>query len=547
MTDATAPETPQDLLSVRHLTVEAHHGGRDLVLVNDVSFAVEAGRTHGLVGASGSGKTMSALAVSGLLPPGVTSRGSVKIQGQELSDLSRREARALRTSRIGFVFQSPKTALNPRLTVGDQVREALTRELRLDEPAALRRALELFDEVGIPRAYDRLSAYPHELSGGLAQRVVIAMALARDPLLLIADEPTTALDATIQAQILDLIDAIQARRRFGVLLITHDIGVILDRADDLTVMADHKVVEQGLTRDIVDNPQTEATKVLLEGATLGQGELADEAQPEAEPIFRADQASRTFVTSSTGRRIHVKALDDVTLAVRVGQSVGIVGESGSGKTTFARCLVGLEHLDEGAITFHGRPLSELGRREERTWRTEVQFIFQDPWSAFNPHDPVIDSVAEPLRALKTPKAERRAAVLKALADVAFPTELAGRIPGKLSGGQLQRAAIARALVVEPKLLIADEAVSSLDVAVQTRIIDLLAELKKTRQLTYVFISHDLRVVKRLCEHVVVMRDGRIVEAGSARQVFNRPTHPYTRELLDAVPGAKAALAAWREH
>jgi len=521
------------LLRVRDLSVRAENG-HGPTLVDSVSLTLEHGRVHGLVGESGSGKSMTASAIAGLLPAGTRASGSVLLGEVDLLQVDQRRARDLRTSTFGFVFQNPKAALNPRLTVGQQLHEALDPQVRSDVPASVARSLQLLDEVGIPAARDRLSSYPHELSGGLAQRVVIAMALARDPQLLIADEPTTALDTTIQAQILDLIDGLRDHRRFGVLLITHDMGIVGDRADDITVLSRHRVVEQGATAEVLENPRAEQTRLLIAGARLGDGGTAPDAAA-GEELFVLSNLTKTFITH-TPHRSTLTALDDVSVRVSTGRSLGIVGESGSGKTTLARILLGLETADSGTVEFQGTDVSRLGRREARERRTAVQFVFQDPWASLNPHLTILESLAEPLRAARWSPAARRARVAEVLEEVSLDAALAERHPRQLSGGQLQRAAIARALVLRPRVLVADEPVASLDVTVQARIIALLERLRDEFGLTYVLISHDLRIVKRLCHDVIVMTEGVVVERGATATVFDNPQHAYTRTLLNAIPG-----------
>lgn len=524
------------LLDVEHLLVRTGCDDTSAVLASNVSFKLHHGRIHGLVGESGSGKTMIANAVAGLLPEGVQASGRILLQGTNLLALPEGAARQIRNAHIGYIFQNPKAALNPRLTIGYQLREALVPEVRRDEAASLKRVLSLLDEVGIPNAYARLTAYPHELSGGLAQRVVIAMALARDPQILIADEPTTALDMTIQAQILDLIDNIQTQRHFGVLLITHDMGIIHDRADDITVLSGGQIVESGLRRTIFEAPKAIETRNLIEGALLDESLPAtDDASPAGSCIYSVRNLKKSFVTQSNHRST-LHALDDVCLDLRQGRSLGIVGESGSGKTTLARILLGLEIPDSGQILYKGDDIARLSRQSRRGWRRSIQFVFQDHWASLNPYQTIFESISEPLRAEGIGREERARRVLEVMQDVSLPQHLAARRPGELSGGQLQRAAIARALVVRPQILIADEPVASLDVTVQARILRLLEHLKAEFGINYIIISHDLRIVKRISQDVIVMKDGVIVERGTTRDIFSKPQHAYTQKLLAATPG-----------
>ncbi|MDR2567171.1 MAG: ABC transporter ATP-binding protein [Bifidobacteriaceae bacterium] len=532
---------PRGLLQVEGLSVVAvKRDGTKAFLVDNLSFAVAAGSTHGLVGDSGSGKSMTANAIAGILPPPLRATGSVVLNGLSILGEVGELARLHRAQRLGFVFQNPKAALNPRLPIGTQLREALAPGDRRSTATALKRVIGLLDEVRLPNAAQRLTAYPHELSGGLAQRVVIALALARDPSLLIADEPTTALDTTIQKQILDLVDQLRRERGLGVLLITHDIGIVADRADRLTVLEDGRAAEQGDTGALLIRgaARSPVTRALVSGS-IGLARVStppvDGSAAESEDVYVVSDARRSFDTK--GRRAsHVTALDGVNLTIQSGKSVGIVGESGSGKTTLARVLVGLERLDGGSVTYMGQPLGQLLGRSRKAWRAEVQFVNQDPWAALNPRRKLGHSIAEPLAAggwNATARAER---VSEVMAAVGLEADLANRFPGQLSGGQLQRGVIALALTLRPKVLIADEPVASLDVTVQARVIALLEELRDQFGLTYVLISHDLRIVRRLCLEVVVMTEGRVVERGPVGRVLNAPSHPYTRKLVDAVPG-----------
>lgn len=524
------------LLEVENLSVVSRHGENRITLVDNVSFTLAAGGFHGLVGESGSGKTMIANAIAGLLPEGLDAAGRIGLGGLNLLETGAVAARDIQNAHIGYVFQNPKAALNPRLTVGQQLRESLPRDVRRDEAAALKRALFLLDEVGIPMAYERLAAYPHELSGGLAQRIVIAMALARDPQILIADEPTTALDMTIQAQILDLISAIQSQRHFGVLLITHDMGIIYDRADEVTVLSQGRIVESGPKTKIFNMPSAPETRNLIEGALLDQAlPPAEDAPATSGTVYSIRNMGKTFGAGTRAGTL-LKALDDISLDIHRGRSLGIVGESGSGKSTLARILLGLETPDSGRIAYDGEDIATLSRERRKQWRHSIQFVFQDHWASLNPHHSIFESIAEPLRAEGMSRALRAERVFAVMRDVALPEQLAFRRPSQLSGGQLQRAAIARALAVHPKVLVADEPVASLDVTVQAKILQLLEDLKSEFGINYVIISHDLRIVKRISQDVIVMKDGAIVERGTTHDIFSNPQHAYTRKLLAATPG-----------
>lgn len=499
-------------------------------LVSDLTFEIALGRTLGVVGESGSGKTLSAMSVAGLLPPTVVATGNVELEGKVLSVESPATTRDLRTGLVGVIFQNPSTALNPRLTVGDQLAEALSPEIRRDRRQTAQRCLDLLNEVGMRNARQKLIAYPHELSGGLAQRVVIAMALARSPKLLIADEPTTALDVTIQAQILDLVATLQAQHGFGVMLITHDMGVIRDRADNVLIMAAGRAVEQGTAKDLFEAPASKEAKALLRASELVFGSKARPASDHAAPLVSVKGLTKTF---SNGHQ----ALAGVNLTVKPGQSIGIVGESGSGKTTLARIIAGLERNDGGIVEVGGVV------RPPRTRSPSIQYVFQDPYASLDPRIAIIDSVAEPLMAQGDSRPLAREKSEPLLKEVGLHSSLWYKPPTQLSGGQRQRVGIARAIAPNPQLLISDEPVAALDVTVREHILALLEDLQERRQMAQIMISHDLSVVARLCEEVIVMKAGSIVEMGPIRQIFENPKHVYTRELLSAIPGRRQGSAS----
>ncbi|GAA4776883.1 ABC transporter ATP-binding protein [Microbacterium gilvum] len=518
-------------------------GGRPLVSVDNL--VVPAGTSVGLVGESGSGKTLTALAVAGLLPWGIaTYGGEVEVAGAEVRALRPAASRAHRSAHIGVVFQNPTSALNPRLRIATQLAEALPR----DVPRAQRRAdaAELLRLVGIADAEKTLGSFPHELSGGLNQRVVIAMALARRPSLLIADEPTTALDVSVQAQVLDLLDDLRRRLGIGILLVSHDIGVIADRTEHVYVMADGAVVEHGPTERVLGAPEHPYTQTLLAAVPsrlapsrpASSRDRAAAADAAEAPLVELVDLHRSFtVRAPDGRRRHV-ALDGVSLDVQRGQSLGIVGESGSGKTTLARIVVGLDAPDSGGVRFDGVEPRRLRGAARQRWRRDVQYVFQDPYASLDPRLTVAQTLREPLE-LQRLGLDRRAVsarIDELLDDVELPRGFRDRLPAELSGGQRQRVGIARALASEPRLIVADEPVSALDLSVQARILRLLERLRAEHDLTYLFISHDLGVVRFLCEDVVVLRHGRIVEQGPTDDVLSRPQHPYTRALVDAIPG-----------
>ncbi len=539
---------PSDrLLGVDALTVRT----KSAVLVDDVSFEIRRGQRIGLIGESGSGKTMTALAVMRLLPEGVSAEGSVSLNGTSLLDLTEPAMCQVRGNGISMVFQEPMTALNPLMRVGHQIAEALVIHQGMSKRNARRQAVESLRRVGIPDADARARAYPHQLSGGQRQRVMIAMAIACGPDLVIADEPTTALDVTVQAQVLHLLRDLVAAGHTALMLITHDLPVVAGMCERVLVMHDGRIVEQGPTQRVFREPTDAYTRRLI--GSVPPLSLAD-ATPEVPhaaaatpaaraPMVRLEGVTRTFTLPR--RRLaepvrHVTAVSGVGLGVGVGESFGIVGESGSGKTTLARMIVGLDHPNEGEIHVDGIAVAGQHERQLENLRSTAQMIFQDPMGSLDPRMRIHDVIAEPLRSLKIP-GDHTARVAELLDAVALPADSARRYAHEFSGGQRQRIAIARALAPHPRLLVADEPVSALDMTVQTLTLELLAELKERFDLTMIFISHDLSVVYEVCDRVAVMKDGEIVELGSAHEVYTNPTHPYTRNLLGAIPRLDGTL------
>ncbi len=526
------------LLAVRDLSVSF---GATMA-VKQVSFTLERGQTLALVGESGSGKSVSALSILQLLPypharhPG----GSIRLRDEELIGASPARLRAIRGNQIAMVFQEPMTSLNPLHSIEKQVGETLLLHKGLSGAALKARIVELLDLVGLPDAAHRLNALPHELSGGQRQRVMIAMALANDPDILIADEPTTALDVTIQAQILKLLKELQARLGMAILFITHDLSIVRKMADRVCVMQAGVVVETGPVADLFANPQHPYTRQLLA------------AEPRGEPPPESDDAPEVMVgddlkvwfplkRSFFGRVLnHVKAVDGVSVQVREGQTLGVVGESGSGKTTLGLALLRLLS-SEGAICFQGQRIDDLSGKTLRPLRKAMQIVFQDPYGSLSPRLSVGEIIEEGLRVhgLAGDRAARRAWIARALEEVGLDPETQDRYPHEFSGGQRQRIAIARALALQPRLLVLDEPTSALDVSVQAQIVDLLRDLQRRHRLAYIFISHDLRVVRALANHLLVMKNGRVVEAGPARRVFEQPEHPYTQALLAAALNLEA--------
>ena len=537
------------LLQVRDLHVTFHAPGGAVKAVRGVSFAIDRGETVALVGESGSGKSVTALSVVQLLPYPMASHpaGSVRFRGDELVGARERLLRTVRGNRIAMIFQEPMTSLNPLHTIEKQIGEVLLVHKRLGRRAARARTLELLRLVGLPDVEDRLNAYPHQLSGGQRQRVMIAMALANEPDLLIADEPTTALDVTIQAQILRLLRELQQKFGMALLLITHDLGIVRKMADRVCVMTGGEIVEAGPTAEVFARPQHPYTRRLLE------------AEPRGEPLRAASEAPVVIegrdvavwfpVKGGLLRRTirHVKAVDGVDITVREGQTVGVVGESGSGKTTLGLALLRLLR-SRGTIRFKGGDIQGLSSRALRPLRREMQIVFQDPYGSLSPRLSVGQIVEEGLRVhgIGATREERRRLIDAALVEVGLDPETRDRYPHEFSGGQRQRIAIARAMVLTPRLVVLDEPTSALDMSVQAQIVDLLRELQRRHRLAYVFISHDLRVVRALSEEVLVMRGGRIVERGPAAQIFEAPREPYTRALISAAFDLEAVDAGAAE-
>jgi microcin C transport system ATP-binding protein len=523
------------LLEVKDLSVNFGTGDKAVRAVRGVSFDIRRGETVALVGESGSGKSVTALSVLQLLayPAASHPTGSIRFQGKELVGASTRELLSVRGNRISMIFQEPMTSLNPLHTIERQVNEVLILHKGLSREAARKRTLELLEQVGIPDAANRLDAYPHQLSGGQRQRVMIAMALANEPDLLIADEPTTALDVTIQAQILKLLKSLQARYGMALLFITHDLGIVRKMADRVCVMTQGRIVEQGPVAEVFDRPQHSYTQHLLSAEPKGRPAAADPAAPE---ILRLDDLKVHFpIRRGVMRRTvgHVKAVDGVSLALRAGHTIGLVGESGSGKTTLGLALLRLER-SEGGIRFDGRDLQGLSQRELRPMRREMQIVFQDPFSSLSPRMSVGEIVGEGLEVHRIgTKQERDVLIDQVLREVGLDPSSRERYPHEFSGGQRQRISIARALVLKPRLIVLDEPTSALDMSIQAQIVDLLRDLQQRHKLAYLFISHDLKVVRALADEVVVLRHGKVVERGPAKQIFEAPQTPYTQALIAA--------------
>ncbi|CAA7623801.1 ABC transporter ATP-binding protein [Magnetospirillum sp. UT-4] len=528
-------DTPP-LLEVANLAVSFGRGEGEVRAVRGVSFTLERGRTLALVGESGSGKSVTALSVLQLLPypRAWHPSGSIRLAGQELVGAPEPTLRGVRGNRIAMVFQEPMTSLNPLHSIEKQVGEVLEIHKGLKGPERRARVLELLHLVGIPEAEKRLGALPHELSGGQRQRVMIAMALANEPDILIADEPTTALDVTIQAQILKLLKELQGRLGMALLFITHDLGIVRKMADTVCVMNQGEVVEAGPVAEVFDAPRHPYTLRLLAAEPKGKPNAPADAAPV---VMAADQLKVWFpIKAGILRRTvgHIKAVDGISVAVREGHTVGVVGESGSGKTTLGLALLRLIG-SEGAIIFQGEAIDGMPPARLRPRRRQMQMVFQDPYGSLSPRLSVGQIVGEGLEVhrLAADSADRRRLISEALVEVGLDPDTQDRYPHEFSGGQRQRIAIARALVLKPKFIVLDEPTSALDVSVQAQIVDLLRELQARHRIAYLFISHDLRVVRALADDLVVMKDGRVVESGPAAQVFDAPATPYTKALMAA--------------
>jgi microcin C transport system ATP-binding protein len=526
----------ETVLDVRELGIRFHQDGRVIDAVRGVSFSVGKGETVALVGESGSGKSVTALATVSLLPDSALVTGSVRYNGAEMVGAAEPELRRVRGNDISFIFQEPMTSLNPLHTIQTQLGESLALHQGLTGDAARARIIELLNKVGIREAESRLDAYPHQLSGGQRQRVMIAMALANGPDLLIADEPTTALDVTIQAQILELLADLKRTEGLSLLFITHDLGVVRRIADRVCVMQGGEIVEQGPAAQIFAAPQHPYTQKLLAAEPKGR---PDPVAADAPEIVRTEglrvwfPIHRGFLRRTVG---YVKAVNDATLSVRAGETLGIVGESGSGKTTLALAILRLIP-STGPVVFLGQDLQSRHGRELRDLRRNLQIVFQDPFGSLSPRMTVEQIIAEGLGVHGVePGRDKRQMVADIMTEVGLDPAAMGRYPHEFSGGQRQRIAIARAMILRPKLVVLDEPTSALDMTVQVQIVDLLRALQRKWGLAYLFISHDLRVVRALAHKVIVMKDGDVVEAGVGAQVFENPQHAYTQALLAAAFG-----------
>ena len=530
----------EPLVAIEGLTVRLPQGSDRLRAVNSIDLDIAPGRILCLVGESGSGKSMTAHAIMGLVPKPLVCSGSIRFDGQNLIGLAADRHRAIRGQRIGMIFQEPMAALNPVMRVGRQIEEVF-RYHGIPGPYDAR-VVKLLGDMGLPEPETLRHAFPFSLSGGQRQRVMIAMALALDPELLIADEPTTALDVTTQKQILALLKQAQAERGMSVLLITHDFGVVAEIGDEVAVMRNGEIVERGSVQQVLGNPQHDYTRTLLAAVPKLEPRAAALVDKGA-PLLSASGVTKTY-SSRVGLfkpRRTVAAVQEAAFSLARGETLGIVGESGSGKSTLARIIVRLLTADAGDVRLAGvdRNLLELGSRELAPLRRRVQMVFQDPFASLNPRRKVFEIIAQGLLAHGVPRDQARRRVAELLDLVALDPSAAERYPNAFSGGQRQRIGIARALALEPDVLVADEPVSALDVSIQARVLDLLADLQRRLKLGMLFITHDLRVAAQICDQVAVMQRGRIVEMGASSEVLFRPTQDYTKLLIDSIPGRGA--------
>ena len=539
---STNSEAP--LLEVKDVEVDFRIVDGTLNAVKGNSFTLKKGETLGLVGESGSGKSVTARAIMRMLAENATVSKDTKIlfKGQDLMNLTEAQMQEIRGNSITMIFQEPLTSLNPIYRIGDQVAEIILNHRDVSKEAAKQEVIRLFKEVQIPEPEARFSQYPHQLSGGQRQRVMIAMALANEPDLLIADEPTTALDVTVQAEILTLMKRLQEKMGMAILLITHDLGVVRETSDKVCVMRYGEIVERGTTEQIFNDPQHPYTKHLINSEPSGH----PAPLPEGNPVIMEGRDVRKVYKIKHGsfwnrKTVDLVAVNDVSLKVRNGETLGIVGESGSGKSTLGMSLIKLQPITGGEIEFEGKRIDPLGKREMRPYRTDIQVVFQDPFSSLNPRMIIKQIIEEGLVVNKIGKsdAERDKLIRKALEEVQMPADVMDRFPHEFSGGQRQRIAIARALALQPKFILLDEPTSALDLSIQAQIIELLRDLRRKHDLSYVFISHDLKVVRALCHNVIVMQNGNVVEAGVTEDVLVSPQTEYTQRLVDAAINIRA--------
>lgn len=525
------------LVKVKELSVCFNNNGKIAEVLKKVSFEIERGECLCLVGESGSGKSLSAYSIVDLLPKNaLITNGRIKFNGVYLSDMPEEEKQKVRGNQIGFIFQEPLSALNPLFSVGKQIDECLKIHTNLNKEDRYKKVIALLEKVQIDNPETRYKAYPHQLSGGQRQRVCIAMALANKCKLLIADEPTTALDVSVQKEILDLIKQLQKENNLAVLFITHDFSVVEEMAQNVAVMKKGEIIEQGSLRRVIDAPEKEYTKKLLSSMPGNQDYLHTDQR--IKKILKINNLNKSFKSKSNlFKTLEIKAVDNISFDLAEKQTLAIVGESGSGKSTLVRCITRLISTDSGEVNFLGTDLVKTSSKKLREARRDMQMIFQDPLDSLNPRMKIYDSVAEGLIAYKVmPKKEIRPYLEQIFKDCKLSPKDLDKLPSEFSGGQRQRICIAKAIAMKPKLLIADEAVSALDLSVQKTVLALLNELKEKYNLSILFITHDLRVVKEIADMVIVMQTGKIAEQGRAREIFTNPRSEYTRKLISAIPG-----------
>ena len=539
----------ENLLQVKNLTVSTGTGGRKSNIVNNVSFCVRRGETFVLLGESGSGKSITALSIMRLLPTAIKiTAGEAILHKSDLFQLPENKMRKIRGAKIGMIFQEPQTSLNPVLTAGQQISETLRQHENLSKKRCIERSIELLDAVGIPESKRRINEYPHQFSGGMKQRIMIAIALAGNPDLLIADEPTTALDVTIQAQVLELLKKLQDDTGMSILFITHDLGVASQMADHIAVMKNGSIVEAKSKKELFSNPEHQYTLKLFNAIPSWEKRKKEDGMGK---IDRSDKSNllkvkklKVYYPIKKGvfkRTVgHVQAVDDVTIDLYAGETVAIVGESGSGKTTMGKGILQLLEVTSGVVTYQQKDLNRLDSSSLREIRADIQIVFQDPYSSMNPRMMINDIIQEGMLAqgIGNSEKERDENTVELLEQVGLLAEHRYRYPHEFSGGQRQRICIARALAVKPKLIICDEPTSALDVSVQSQILTLLKKLQKEHNLGYLFITHNISVVEYIAHYVAVMYEGKIVEQGSVEKILKNPENPYTKKLLSAVPRAK---------
>lgn len=542
------------LLEVKDLQVSFIGDEKEFEAVKGISFHVEKGETLGIVGESGSGKSVTARSIMRLLPspPSFLKSGEINFQGRNLVEQSEKEMESVRGQHISMIFQDPMTSLNPTIRIGEQIAESLKKHQQVSKDEAYKKTIELLELVGIKQSEKRYKQYPHEFSGGMRQRAMIAMALACNPSLLIADEPTTALDVTIQAQILTLMKNMQEKLGTSIILITHDLGVVAGMCDRVIVMKEGEIVEEGTTEEIFNNPKHDYTKRLLNALP----KLHEKKQPKKAPLLSGNlDLSKPLLEIKSlkkhfdlGHGDTLKAVDDLSFEIYPGETLGLVGESGSGKSTTGRTILQLHEPTDGDVLYKGIPITRLSKKQLKTMRRHMQIIFQDPYSSLNPRKKVLDIIGEALdlHGLAKSKEERRARVEELLELVGLNKAHASRYPHEFSGGQRQRIGIARALAVDPEFIVCDEPLSALDVSIQKQIVDLLKDLQHRLGLTYLFIAHDLSMVKHISDRVAVMYGGKIVELAESEELYSNPQHPYTKALLQSIPIPDPAIEKQKE-